>query len=291
MSMLENKIAGALYGFAIGDAMGATTEFMSAEQIKMQYGKVVGLLGGGWLNLKPGEVTDDTQMMICVMEALQDSFTEGSGKIEEDVFVEKTGDYFSQWLEKGPKDVGCQCQAGILSYRGSRCLKRISEDRCGNGGLMRALPCALIRQKELQLKQNAITHFNTMCEDCIVQYHEALVAALAGNFQSIINEEKYIRCKPTGYVYNTLNNAIYWNKVSSSFEEVILNAVNDGGDADTIAALSGGIAGALYGYGEIPAMWKTSLDKKIKYFLDEFVGFAVDFVNKSSKVYRWPRQE
>lgn len=36
--MIKNKIAGALYGFAIGDAMGATTEFMSREQIEEQYG-------------------------------------------------------------------------------------------------------------------------------------------------------------------------------------------------------------------------------------------------------------
>lgn len=66
----RNKIAGAIYGFAIGDAMGATTEFMSEEQIKKSFGQVTDILGGGWLNLKVGEVTDDTQMSICVMNAL-----------------------------------------------------------------------------------------------------------------------------------------------------------------------------------------------------------------------------
>lgn len=48
MSISKNKIAGAVYGFAIGDAMGATTEFMTHEQIRKVYGKVTNIIGGGW---------------------------------------------------------------------------------------------------------------------------------------------------------------------------------------------------------------------------------------------------
>ena len=66
----KSKIAGAVFGFAIGDAMGATTEFMTDSQIKNKYGQVTEIVGGGWLNLKAGQVTDDTQMTICVMDAL-----------------------------------------------------------------------------------------------------------------------------------------------------------------------------------------------------------------------------
>ena len=49
MSSLQSKIKGALYGFAIGDAMGATTEFMSEDSIKAKYGKVKNIIGGGWV--------------------------------------------------------------------------------------------------------------------------------------------------------------------------------------------------------------------------------------------------
>lgn len=73
MSTKKNKIAGAVYGFAIGDAMGATTEFMTEEQVKLNYGKVTDIYGGGWLHLKPGDVTDDTQMTVCVMDAAMTS--------------------------------------------------------------------------------------------------------------------------------------------------------------------------------------------------------------------------
>lgn len=57
---LKDKVRGSLFGFAIGDAMGATTEFMSTKSIKLKYGMVDQIIGGGWLNLKAGKVTDDT---------------------------------------------------------------------------------------------------------------------------------------------------------------------------------------------------------------------------------------
>ena len=46
MTSFQSKIKGALYGFAIGDAMGATTEFMTEASIKAQHGKVKNIIGG-----------------------------------------------------------------------------------------------------------------------------------------------------------------------------------------------------------------------------------------------------
>ena len=62
--------------------------------------------------------------------------------------------------------------------------------------------------------------------------------------------------EPTGCVINTMNNACYYALNCNSFEECIINAVNDGGDADTIAAIAGSIAGAGFGYDNIPKRWK-----------------------------------
>lgn len=59
-----NKIKGALFGFAIGDALGATTEFLTKDEIKQKYGLVKEIVGGGWLNLARGETTDDTDMTL-----------------------------------------------------------------------------------------------------------------------------------------------------------------------------------------------------------------------------------
>jgi len=50
-----NRIRGGLYGVAIGDALGATLEFLDKQQIKQKFGQLRDIIGGGWLNLKPGE--------------------------------------------------------------------------------------------------------------------------------------------------------------------------------------------------------------------------------------------
>lgn len=74
---LHNRVLGSLLGFAIGDAMGATTEFMTRAEISHKYGEVNDIIGGGWLNLKAGEVTDDTQMMTIVAKARMENTTGG----------------------------------------------------------------------------------------------------------------------------------------------------------------------------------------------------------------------
>lgn len=60
MKDIRDKIAGALYGVATGDALGAPLEFMSKEEIFKKHGRVTEMIGGGWLNVKPGGVTDNT---------------------------------------------------------------------------------------------------------------------------------------------------------------------------------------------------------------------------------------
>ena len=56
------KIRGGLYGVAVGDALGATLEFMAKEETKQKHGQLRDIIGGGWLHLRPGEWTDDTEM-------------------------------------------------------------------------------------------------------------------------------------------------------------------------------------------------------------------------------------
>ncbi|MFZ1893088.1 MAG: ADP-ribosylglycohydrolase family protein, partial [Rhodoplanes sp.] len=56
---LHDRALGAYLGFAIGDALGATVEFMTKGEIAARYGVHDRIVGGGWLKLAPGKVTDD----------------------------------------------------------------------------------------------------------------------------------------------------------------------------------------------------------------------------------------
>ena len=70
----QDRIRGALYGVAVGDALGAPLEFMTAEEILAKYGAPVReMVGGGWLSVVPGEVTDDTQMTLAVAEGIAEN--------------------------------------------------------------------------------------------------------------------------------------------------------------------------------------------------------------------------
>ncbi len=51
-------------------------------------------------------------------------------------------------------------------------------------------------------------------------------------------------------------------------------AVNMGGDADTIGAITGGLAGALYGYEAIPVRWNMALEHDTKSTLISLTGDA-----------------
>ena len=65
--------------------------------------------------------------------------------------------------------------------------------------------------------------------------------------------------KSTGYVVDTLEAALWCVLTTDNYRDCVLRAVNLGGDTDTIAAVSGGLAGALYGYDTIPDEWLNTL--------------------------------
>ena len=64
MATIMDRARAAFLGVALGDALGATTEFMTPREIRAKYGVHRKIVGGGWLHLKPGRVTDDTEMSL-----------------------------------------------------------------------------------------------------------------------------------------------------------------------------------------------------------------------------------
>ena len=73
----------------------------------------------------------------------------------------------------------------------------------------------------------------------------------------------------SGYVVDTLE-AVFWIVLNcSSYNESIIGAINLGGDTDTIGAITGSIAGILYGYDNISKRWISKL--KNKDYIDEII--------------------
>src|SRR3712207_5879039 len=105
----SHRLAGALVGSAVGDALGAPFEFGPAGKFSATFreaarGAKTEMCGGGpW---EPGEFTDDTQMALLVAKSLVDR----GGLDEADLF-----DRFRVWAQAGPKDVGLQTRAVLDS--------------------------------------------------------------------------------------------------------------------------------------------------------------------------------
>lgn len=282
---LKDKIAGAVYGFMVGDAMGATTEFMDRGSIEQRYpGGLRDIVGGGFFGWEAGECTDDTQMTACVMEVL--ASCPYLGNMGTGYFERLVADEFIEWFRSNPKDVGNACANGILSYISNG---RATEDgsALGNGALMRAMPCAIVGRDDLNTAQAAVTHNNETQMKIICAYSEVLRAYLDGASPSDIPERLRkpldgadplggrCPCEPTGHVCNTYANALYWSS-KDTFKECITGAVNDGGDADTIAAIAGSLAGARFGLGGIPGRWVGKLKPVWKAKAGRFINYATD---------------
>ena len=63
----QSRISGGLLGVAVGDALGATVEFLSPSEINDRFGVHREIVGGGAFNWKPGEGTDDTDLTWAVL--------------------------------------------------------------------------------------------------------------------------------------------------------------------------------------------------------------------------------
>ena len=71
-SVARDRFRGALLGLAVGEALGAPAEFLTAEQVVEKYGVITEMIGGGVYDVAPGEITDATEMMLCLAESLAD---------------------------------------------------------------------------------------------------------------------------------------------------------------------------------------------------------------------------
>ncbi len=267
---------GAYIGLAVGDALGATTEFLTPREIKEKHGVHDKIIGGGWLRLKAGRVTDDTEMSLALGESILD---------HQGVEAKAVAEAFSQWMRKKPVDIGNTVRRGIVHYRNSgETAVAVNEFDAGNGACMRSLGISLFycdapqrERLEASRAQSHITHNNPMADAGTETVVEMVVAALKGWHKSRLEEMaaslvtrfplyRYDRRRvenPSGYIVETLQVVFQALFANDNFENILIDVVNRGGDADTTGAIAGMLAGAYYGPNSIPAHWHKGLDVKV----------------------------
>jgi len=272
----ENRVRGALYGVAVGDALGAPLEFLSDSEIGERYGRVKEMLGGGWLHLDPGEVTDDTQMALCVARAIV---------ANPENPVEAIQKNFIEWFKAGPADVGNQCRSilsAAIQWGWARAeelsMKRLGGRVEGNGALMRTIYPPLFYGSDHARFTSAIariTHPGLISTSVCIQYGDLVSQFIRSDNASGKGIVQFERgAEPRGYVLDSFNVAMECFVCEDDFEAGLIEAVNRGGDADTIGAICGGVAGAFYGFDAIPERWINSLDPKLRAELDALAEMA-----------------
>jgi ADP-ribosyl-[dinitrogen reductase] hydrolase len=272
---LRSRARAAFLGLALGDALGATVEFMTAGEIHAAHGVHRDIVGGGWLRLKPGRVTDDTEMSLCLGRAL-----EAAGGWD----PRAAADRFAAWMRAGPVDVGSTVRKGIRRFMlegtlaGPPC-----EADGGNGAVMRVLPVALATLADGPLlaawavEQARITHHHPLSDAATVHVGALVHLAVLGRGKPRLRRasdglaarlpafafEGY-RGPATGYVADTLRTVLHAFFSTRGFEECLVATVNRGGDADTTGAVAGAIAGAYYGEEALPPRWVRRLDRAVR---------------------------
>jgi ADP-ribosyl-[dinitrogen reductase] hydrolase len=279
LDAMRGRAVGAMLGLAVGDAIGTTLEFRRRDSQPL----LTDMIGGGPFRLQPGEWTDDTAMAL----ALGDSLETCNGLDEADLMRR-----FVSWHEEGTYsctgtcfDIGITTRAALRRWQrtGDPLAGSTAPETAGNGSLMRLAPIAArffrLRDelRDAAARQSRTTHAAPEAVDACVAWAELLADAingrrrsevlrrpewtwagrigpiLAGSWRGLARSEVHA----SGYVAHSLEAALWCVGRTGSFAEAVLLAANLGEDADTTAAITGQLAGALYGVEGIPHDWRT----------------------------------
>lgn len=269
-----------IVGASVADALGAPFEFRSAGQ----YGKtfpepVLGgtgeMIGGGSFGWEPGEFTDDSQMAIALAEALL-----SADGYDADV----VWSWFRAWRATA-NDVGVTT-ANALSHDDWRDVPRDIRRGAGNGALMRAfvLAAAFLDAdddvvRRVVVEQAALTHPDPaagwgawiaveMCRIAITGGDPiAAIDRLLARVPDDVRDDFATVLDPgwtpaqghvsNGSVWGCLGQAVWATRTNDSYEKAVVAAIELGGDTDTVACVTGALAGAMYGIQRIPSRWST----------------------------------
>jgi poly(ADP-ribose) glycohydrolase ARH3 len=286
---LLDRFLGSALGTFVGDALGEPVEGWSHSAIYSRFGLLDTMLRA------VGRYTDDTQMMIGILETL----------LEEKGFVPAVCARKFQENFDHSRGYGRRIFGVMDRIRQGIPWDQAGTDSFGNGGAMRIAPIGCFYYADLEaIKANAIlsariTHGHP--EGLAGAVAQATAVGLAFQYSlssEPIEPKKFldsitaqmtdidkgfakaldrIKSIPRGSMLEVIEAiagryslslraiesvpaAIGAFVLTDSFQEAVVLAVNLGGDTDTIGAMAGAIAGAYYGYSQMPEEWLSPLE-------------------------------
>ncbi|KAH8113006.1 ADP-ribosylglycohydrolase [Phellopilus nigrolimitatus] len=314
-AVLNSRFRGALYGLAVGDALGAPYEFKRRGSYAVS-GEMEKSNTPGRSRMGAGTWTDDTSLALCLAESLNDlgafnweDVAKKMVKWYEDGYMSAVGYCF---------DIGNATRNALSVYSDalhgstSRLVLSGSSEpsSSGNGSLMRLAPIPVFFHAkpavalEMSEAQSRVTHASQLCLESCRLATAQMLGFFAFNSDTDTSVEEIQRRKRTvisptyvpsgvspdaldfiteevqalrmgswktktvneiktsGFVIHSHEAALWALWSSSSFEEGMLKLLPLGSDVDTVCAIYGQLAGALYGVEAIPARWLEALQKR-----------------------------
>lgn len=276
--------SGAILGALIGDAAGATLEFLGRMPVSQDVQQALSMVGGGVWRTAPGQITDDGEMTLALCQALAE---------HGDYLPNQVARNYRAWRLSSPFDIGIGTAMALAKGElHDLHLDEIiranaaehNEELLGNGCLMRATPLAVwsagvsletaIATAQLDA---SLTHPGWRCLWATVAYVVAIRHLLLNpgdnrgafdlaeeiqprhedNIRIMMSDirEGKDRCNSTlqaGYVLIGLEHAFHHLYHATPFVEAMNEVLLAGGDTDTNACITGGMLGALWGRDHLP---------------------------------------
>lgn len=269
---VKDRARGCFLGLFVGDALGTTLEFSSRDSLPEQ----LEITGGGPFRLRRGDWTDGGSMALALAESLLSCRGLDRRMTLEHWLAWYRHGQFSSNKAKGCFDIGNTIRQALEAYESTGTLQAQNAGR-GNGGIMRLAPvvtashsCSGKLTVDLAVTQSGLTHGSAEAARCardMARLCHGLVRGKLGRADLTSVTPRARRwvdlCRhevsSSGLASHTLEAALWCVYGTDSFQDALTLAVNLGDDSDTVGAVTGQVAGALYGASAIPGKWSKAV--------------------------------
>ena len=271
MMNIHDRLKGMFWGLVIGDCLGSPIQFMDKDA----HPYITEMEPCRHFNIPAGYWTDDASMAFCVAESL----TRLKKYVLPDIannFVRWYKDGFYSSLSYAFDVGGATCFAVEAIAEGSLC--NGIESSQGNGSIMRFAPSYIWNygngDRKILHEISDLTHRSSKVRETVDLMADICDEHLSGyrtKIKSLYTTREDV--DNSGWAVSTLQAALWAFETTESFEDGMIAAVNLGGDADSIGAVYGQIAGAFYGFDAIPERWLTAVKdwKQINELIENLV--------------------